>query len=269
MQVEATAAKPRVRTVIDHLAATGRYHFTAAEMRSALGVSGAASKLALRRLIKKRQVASPARGFYVIVPPEYRSLGCLPADQFIPALMEHREIRYYAALLSAAQYHGAAHQRPQEFQVALARNRRPIVCGAVRASFLARQRISAVPLQRFNTPRGTILVSTPEATAVDLVGYERRAGGLHHVATVLSELAARIDPDRLVIAVQTAPVSWAQRLGYLLELVGAADRVMPLKEYVQRRARQSTALVPTFARLHTSCSGDWRLRINADVEPDT
>ncbi len=101
------------------------------------------------------------------------------------------------------------------------------------------------------------------------LGYERRAGGLHHVATVLSELAERIDPDRLVIAAQTAPVSWAQRLGYLLELVGAADRVMALKEYVQRTARQSTALVPTVARRHTSRSGDWRLRINADVEPDT
>ena len=127
MSVEATALRPRARTVIDDdLAATGRYHFTAAEMRSALGVSSAASKLALGRLIKKRQVASPARGFYVIVPPEYRSLGCLPADQFIPALMEHRQLRYYAAPLSAAQYHGAA--------PALARNSRSIACGAVRAS---------------------------------------------------------------------------------------------------------------------------------------
>ena len=269
MQVETDSIKPRARTVIDDLAAAGRYHFTTAEMRSALGVSGAASKLALGRLVKKRQIASPARGFYVIVPPEYRSLGCLPADQFIPALMEHRQLRYYAALLSAAQYHGAAHHRPQEFQVALARNRRPVVCGAVRASFIARQRISAVPLQSFNTPRGTILVSTPEATAVDLVGYERRAGGLHHVATVLSELAERINPERLVTAAQTAPVSWAQRLGYLLELVGAADKVASLKAHVRRNARQVTALLPAAANDHASCSDDWRLWINADVEPDS
>ena len=267
--MEATAVRPRARIVIDDLAATGRYHFTAAEMRSALGVSSAASKLALGRLIRKRQVASPARGFYVIVPPEYRSLGCLPADQFIPALMEHRGLRYYAALLSAAQYHGAAHHRPQEFQIALARNRRPIACGAVRASFIARQRIAAVPLQRFNTPRGTILVSTPEATAVDLVGYGRRVGGLHHVATVLSELAERIDPDRLVIAAQTAPVSWAQRLGYLLELVGAAAKATSLKAHVRRNARQVTALLPAAANEHASRSDDWRLRINADVEPDS
>ena len=237
-------------------------------MRSALGVSGTASKLALGRLIKQRKVASPARGFYVIVPPEYRSLGCLPADQFIPALMEYRKLRYYAALLSAAQYHGAAHHRPQEFQVAVASNRRPISCGSVRASFIARRRIAAVPLLRFNTPRGTVLVSTPEATAVDLVGYERRAGGLDNVATVLSELAERIDPQRLVTAARTAPVSWAQRLGYLLERVGAADKVISLKAHVRRTGRQVTALLPAAGLEHAPRSDDWLLRINVDVEPD-
>ena len=238
-------------------------------MRSALGVSSAASKLALGRLIKQRKVASPARGFYVIVPPEYRSLGCLPADQFIPALMEYRKLRYYAALLSAAQYHGAAHHRPQEFQVAVAGNRQPISCGFVRASFIARRRIIAVPLQRFNTPRGTILVSSPEATAVDLVGYERRAGGLDHVATVLSELAEHLEPERLLAAAQTAPVPWAQRLGYLLELLGAEERVTPLKTHVQRNARQIATLLPSAGHEHAPRSDDWRLRINADVEPDS
>ena len=125
-----------------------------------------------------------------------------------------------------------------------------------------------MPLQSFNTPRGTILVSTPEATAVDLVGYERRAGGLHHVATVLSELAERINPERLVTAAQTAPVSWAQRLGYLLELLGAEDRVTPLKAHVRRNARQVAALLPAAGHEHAPRSDDWRLRINVDVEPD-
>ena len=50
-----------------------------------------------------------------------------------------------------------------------------------------------MPVQSFNTPRGTILVSTAEATAVDLVGYQHHAGGLDQVATVLSELAEHID----------------------------------------------------------------------------
>jgi len=97
---------------ISGLAASGRYHFVSHEVQSALGVSAAGAKLALNRLAKQKLIASPARGFYVIVPPEYQSLGCLPADQFIPAIMERLHLPYYAGLLSAAQYHGAAHQRP-------------------------------------------------------------------------------------------------------------------------------------------------------------
>jgi hypothetical protein len=40
-----------------------------------------------------------------------------------------------------------------------------------RVAFVVRKRIAEVPVQSFNTPRGTLLVSTPEATALDLVGY--------------------------------------------------------------------------------------------------
>ena len=165
MHMKMEPAKPRASDLITELAADGRYHFATAELRAeAWGISAAATRLALNRLAKKGVVASPARGFYVIVPPEYRRIGCLPADQFIPALMERLQRPYYAALLSAAQYHGAAHHRPQAFQVALAGNRRSISCGTVEVSFIARKRIADVPVQSFNTPRGTILASSVEAT---------------------------------------------------------------------------------------------------------
>src|SRR5208282_2189135 len=135
--METESRRRNARDYVSSLAANGRYHFTSGEVQSVLGVSAAAAKLALNRLEKKSFIASPARGFYVLVPPEYRSLGCLPADQFIPALMKRLGLPYYAGLLSAAQYHGAAHQRPQEFQVFLAKNRRPIRCGIVRVAFMA------------------------------------------------------------------------------------------------------------------------------------
>ncbi len=66
------------------LASRGRYQFGSEEARKALGVSEAAAKLALNRLARRGLIASPARGFYVIVLPEYHRLGCLPAEQFIP-----------------------------------------------------------------------------------------------------------------------------------------------------------------------------------------
>jgi len=257
---------PRASEFVTNLAATGRYDFVSREARSALGVSADAAKLALNRLAKQKLIASPARGFYVIVPPEYRSVGCLPADQFIPALMARLDLSYYAGLLSAAQYYGAAHHRPQEFQVFLAKNRRPIQCGQVRVAFIARKRVADVPVQRFNTPRGTVLVSTPEATAFDLVGYHPRAGGLDQVATVLSELAERIDPYKLVAAAQTAPIPWAQRLGYLLEHVGFVDKAASLKSYVREQAKQSTALLPAAPQRPSQRDKGWKLNVNADVE---
>lgn len=241
------SSHPHAREYVSDLAASGRYHLTSREIQSALGVSPAAAKLALNRLAKQKLIASPARGFYVIVPAEYRSLACLPADQFIPALMERLDLAYYAGLLTASQFHGAAHQ-PQEFQVFLSKNRRSIECGAVRVAFLARKRLAEVPVQNFNTPRGTVLVSTPEATAIDLVGYAHHAGGLSQVARVLSELAGRIDPEKLAAAARTAPVAWAQRLGYLLEHMGSAAKTPALKEYVREQAKQSTALLPKARR---------------------
>lgn len=259
----------KAREYIANLAAQGQHHFTVDEMANTLGVSHAAAKLALNRLAKHGLAASPARGFYAIVPPEYRRLGCLPAEQFIPALMERLRLTYYAGLLSAAQYHGAAHHRPQEFQVIVARNRRPIHRGAVKVSFIARKRITEVPVQSFNTPRGTILVSTVEATAVDLVGYEHVVGGLDQVATLLSELAEKIDPKRLVAAARTAPISWAQRLGYILELVGATAQVAPLKDYVRRAAKNVTPLLPAVPHENVPRANDWRLFVNTQVEAET
>jgi predicted transcriptional regulator of viral defense system len=120
-----------------------------------------------------------------------------------------------------------------------------------------------VPVQSFNTPRGTFLVSSPEATALDLVGYAHHAGGLGQVATVPSQLAERIDPEKLAVAARTAPVAWAQRLGYLLEHLGAAATTPPLKEYVREHAKQSTALVPKARRVRSRRNKGWKLYINA------
>src|SRR5712691_2248447 len=198
------ARHPKVRQFIEGLAANGQYHFGFVEAQSSLGVSAAAAKRALNRLAKQKLIASPARGFYVIVPPEYRAIGCLPADQFIPALMKQLNLPYYAGLLTAAQYHGAAHQRPQEFQVFLEKKHLPIACGKVKVAFMVRKRLRDIPVINLNTQRGTLAVSTPEATALDLVGYHHHAGGLDQVATVLSELAEKLDPQKLVVAAGTA-----------------------------------------------------------------
>lgn len=257
-----------VKELIENLASRGRYSFTSKEAREALNVSPDASKLALYRLARQGQIASPARGFYVIIPPEYRSLGCLPADQFIPDLMEHKKLTYYAGLLTAAQYYGAAHQRPQEFQVFVQKNRRPIHCGKVRVKFIARKNIDEVPVRKLNTSRGELRVSTPEATAIDLVGYPGYVGGLDQVATILSELADEIDASVLAEAAATAPIAWVQRLGYILDFVEANNAAADIKKYVREHAREYTMLIPGHVDTDGHRLRDWKLIINSELEPD-
>jgi predicted transcriptional regulator of viral defense system len=256
------------KDLIEILASKGRYSFTSEEAREALRISANASKLALNRLARQGQIASPARGFYVIIPPEYRSLGCLPADQFIPDLMRQKGLTYYAGLLTAAQYYGAAHQRPQEFQVFLQKNRRPIRCGKIRVRFIARKKIDEVPVRKFNTSRGEIRVSTPETTAIDLAGYPEHVGGLDQVATILSELAEEIDALALAEAAKIAPIPWIQRLGYMLEFVDAEDAAAGIKEYIREHAREYRLLIPGKSDKENQRLQSWKLIINTHLEPD-
>lgn len=262
--MEPDDSRLNARQYLESLTAGGRYDFDIDEAQKALGPTSA--KFALSRLAKQRLIVSPARGFYVIIPPEYRALGSPPADQFIPALMKKLGLPYYAGLLTAAQYHGAGHLRPQEFQVLLEKKRLPISCGRVRVAFIVRKRLSDVPVQTLNTKRGFLTISTPEATALDLVGYPNRVGGLNQVVTVLSELAERIDPEKLGTVAASAPVPWAQRLGYLLERTGAAEKTSSLKAYVRARAHESAVLLPQSPLKKANRDETWKLFINATVE---
>ena len=102
---------------INELRAQGRFSFTVSEAENALGLKKVSCLNALHRLKKDKWLVSHARGFYLIVPPEYQAYGCLPAEMFISDLMHYWGLPYYVGFLSAAQYYGAAHQKPQRFQV--------------------------------------------------------------------------------------------------------------------------------------------------------
>jgi predicted transcriptional regulator of viral defense system len=251
------------------LASRGRYHFTTEEARAALAVSLPAVRGSLRRLERRGEIAAPFRGFHVIVPPEYRRLGCLPPEQFIPQLMDHLDERYYVALLSAAEIHGAAHHRPQGFQVMIAKNRRPIVCGEVRVQFSARHDLASTPVVEKNTPRGRMRVASPEATALEIVGYADHCGGLDNVAGVLAELVDELDPAKLTEAARLCPVAWVQRLGYLLDLIEQRDFAEALVSHVRDHAAVVAPLVRAKPAGRAPRNERWKLAVNATVEPDS
>lgn len=250
------------------LAARGRHHFTTEEAQRALATSLPAVRASLRRLKRKSEIADPHRGFHVIVPPEYRRLGCVPPEQFIDQLMKHLGEPYYVALLSAAELHGAAHHRPQTFQVMLPKNRRPLACGEVHVTFIARSDARRTPVAELNTPRGKLRVATAEATALELVGYADHCGGFNNIASVVAELASTIDPNKLAIAARLCPIAWLQRLGYLLDLTQHSELAEALAPQVARRAKAVAPLVRAKTTTRAERNPRWKLAVNESVEPD-
>jgi len=258
---------PAIDFIFD-LMAQGRYTFTVNEIANVLGVSLTAARATLRRLHKKGLITMPYRGFWVIVPPEYRNFSCLPPDQFISQLMNHLKEPYYVGLLSAAEYYGAAHQRPQIFQIVLNKHRSPIECGRIKIGFIARKNLASIPTISRQTPRGFIQVSTPEVTAFDLVGYPEHSAGLDNVATILIQLAEHLDSNKIVTAARLSPTAWAQRLGYLLNLIGEISKAEKLAEYVRQKNPAPTPLFRTKTFKGATKDPHWQIMINGEVEVD-
>lgn len=262
------SSRPVARKLVREWAARGQYLFSTGDVVRELGVSEAAARAALRRLKARGEIATPYRGIHLIVPPEYQSLGCLPPEQFVPQLMDRLSVPHYAALLTAARYHGAAHQQPQQFQVVVPKSRPPIRCARVVVDFVARRNAGAMPTENVNTPRGFLRISSPEATAFDLVGYHERCGGLDNVATVLGELAEKLGAEQLAALGPLSPIPWAQRLGYLLDRVERSSLCDPLAAFVSRHATETTSLIAGDEHEDAPRNERWKLRINVDVEPE-
>lgn len=93
-------------------------------------------------------------------------------------------------------------------------------------------------------------------------------GGLDQVTTVLAELAGEINATALVKAAATAPITWVQRLGYMLEFVDAESLAAGLRGYVDQHAREYTILIPGRKNEGGQRLRDWKLIVNAELEPD-
>ena len=118
------------------------------------------------------------------------------------------------------------------------------------------------------TPTGTMRVSTPETTAIDLVRFSKAAGYLDNVATVISELASSLDAKKLLKAAKlVGDIPNAQRLGYILDHVRARKAAIPLREWIDR---QSPSCVP----LRTGRNGGtedrrWHVLVDRPLEVES
>jgi predicted transcriptional regulator of viral defense system len=236
--------RPALSRWVEQLQSQGRYTFTRGEVETKTDRSFVAAQSALRRLKKQDRIVSPRRGFYVVVPPEYRTAGSPPASWFIDDLMRFLKQPYYVALLSAAAIHGAAHEQPMIFQIMTNKPIRKMRAGRVVIRSSMNLQIDQMPVIDVQTETGSMCVATPETTAFDLVRYPAGAGYLSNTATVLAELAERMDANALADVASLVRTPDVQRLGYLLEAVGEQRLTEPLADWLRTRRPRVVPLRP-------------------------
>ena len=268
MAIQEVTAPGDVSAFVEQLQATGTYTFSHADARAALTTSEIAVDNALRRLKKRGRVVTPRRGFYVIVPTEYITAGSPPPSWFIDDLMGFLGQPYYVGLLSAASIHGASHQQPMTFQVVTDRPTREGVAGRAHITFHMSRQVAETPAVAMQTETGTMLVSTPESTAFDLVRFSAACGGWSNVATVLLELAERLEPEALGAVAQLRKTPEIQRLGYLLDRAGQPRLADPLLRVLGSKRYRPVALAPDSPGVKADAVSPWRVIPNLEVEID-
>src|SRR5690606_27098556 len=91
--------------------------------------------------------------------------------------------------------------------------------GRVRIEFITSRQAADRAVLSMNTPTGTMRISTPEVTILDLVAFPTESGAVHNVATIIGEMLAEnaIDIAGLADSAVGYPVSVVQRTGWLID----------------------------------------------------
>ncbi len=259
---------------IENLQSRGRYAFSLDLLAKELpAYTEIAARSALNRLTAKGRIVSIYRSYFLIIPPQYLSKGILPPALFLDGLMKNLERPYYLALLNAASFYGASHQQPQEFFVV---TNFPVLRitqkKGLKINYLSKKTIPETFLESKKTETGYLKVSNPALTACDLVQFEKRAGGINRVSTVLNELVESINPEMFSNDLfEYVPVTTLQRLGYILETVLENDLLANAvyKTFEQKEINFfRTPLKPSSSVAGYPINERWKVIVNTEIEID-
>lgn len=265
-----------LQSYIKDIRKDGKRCFTILEIVEQFHVSNSHARVALHRLLKTGDLISPARGLYVIVPPEHQPHGSIPPQELVPLVMQYLGAHYYVALLSAGLFHGATHQKPARFQVISdKRIKHPSTFGDVEIDYIYKKSVLKLPIQDFTVSTGYLKVATPELVALDLLEYPNHAGGLNHIATVFSELVEALDPIKLInLARNTYAEYQLQRIGYILDHIDVMDEknaeimINALVHHIQENKPSYLPLASEISKIGYSRCKKWRIIENSEIESD-
>jgi predicted transcriptional regulator of viral defense system len=254
---------------LDELRSRGRYTFESDEIIEEFNLSDNAFKKTTQRLLQQNRISRLRKEFYLIIPPEFSARQTLPLGYFVDDLMKFLDRDYYVGLLTAAMYHGASHQQPQsQFIVAEPPSLRPIKNRQQSIVFCLKKEWRREDVTQQKTDAGYFNISNPALTALDLVFYSDRIGGINRAATVLTELSLELEANMLKKTAKAFPQTTSlQRLGYLLEeVIKETTLADVLYESLNVRKYYPTRLNPKTESENQKAPNRWKIIPNMKVE---
>ncbi len=248
----------------------GRYAFTIDELVNVIPKPIRNIRKDLDRLKEKGEIVNIRRGFYTILPPEYQNMGVIPVDFYIDELMKYISKIYYVGLYSAAMYHGAAHQQPQEFYV-IAQSPKPrkIKSDDFLINFSEKKNFPLYGIEEKKTETGYFKISNKELTFLDLIYFEQSIGGYSRIVTILEELTESLNLIKMRDVVKNDfPISTFQRAGFIAENILNNNKLAAIFETKLAKLKPKTVLLKSSGQQVGDKDDKWKVLINIQINSD-
>lgn len=248
----------------------GRYAFTIDELVNVIPKPIRNIRKDLDRLKEKNEIVNIRRGFYTILPPEYQNMGVIPVDFYIDELMKYISKIYYVGLYSAAMYHGAAHQQPQEFYV-ISKSPKPrrIKSDDFLINFSEKKNFPLYGIEEKKTETGYFKISNKELTFLDLIYFEQSIGGYSRIVTILEELSESLNLIKMREVVKNDfPISTFQRAGYIAENILNNNKLATIFEIKLAKLNPKTVLLKSSGQQIGDKDDKWKVVINTQIDSD-
>jgi hypothetical protein len=260
------SSKNLVARLLDQHLAKGRAVISLAELEQESDLTPIAIKRQIEHLGERVKRLPGRPTIYLQVTPEHRVRGSPPVAAWLGSYLQLRGIPYYLGLLSAASLHGASQQAVQTTQIIVPNPTRPIDLGRVHIDFFVKSSIALTPLTEIRGLPAHLAVSTPEATALDLIMFSSRIGGITRVAQVIRDMQPSMTVRGLTQALNAEQqTSIKQRLGYLFEVLGLSLFAATVQKALPSR------LDPAILQVHAECTSNsiklpWYILDNTELQ---
>lgn len=262
--------KSKTSEFIQQLRREGRYSFTIPELENTIKKPIKSLRKDLDRLNKKGEIQCIRREFYTIIPVEFQNMGMLPAIYYVDDLMAFLQKPYYISLYSAAMFHGAAHQQPQEFFILTSSpGFRDIKNEKLVINFSEKKHFPKYGIEEKKSEVGYFKISNKELTFLDLIYFAPKTGGLNRNITILKELSDEINSVKLNESMKNDfPISVYQRAGYIAENVFENEKLASVFEKKIMKTKTKTILLAPSINKKGVKNEKWNVIINTELESD-